>query len=92
MPAGLRNPFAFLFARSRREQYLEQYLLREHSRGRRLEEVLSDHYIVNRTTSEQRVRLLDRPDIVAAVGKQTVEGLKRTAAGAAAEPARRSRT
>jgi len=41
---------------------------------------MNDHYIVNRTSREQRVRLLDRPEIVAAVGKQTVEDLRHTAA------------
>jgi hypothetical protein len=77
MPGRSRNPFAFLFTRSRREQYLEQYVLREHARGRRLDEVLNDHYIRNRTSSRERVRLLDRPEIVAAVGRQTIEELKR---------------
>jgi hypothetical protein len=80
MRTVLRNLLSSLFSRSRREQHLEQYLLREHARGRRLEEVMNDHYIVNRTSREQRVRLLDRPEIVAAVGKQTVEDLRHTAA------------
>jgi hypothetical protein len=76
----LRNLLAALFGRSRREQYLEQYVLREHARGRRLAEVLNDRYVQNRTTTEERSRLLDRPEIVAAVGRQAVEELKRVTA------------
>ena len=71
----LRNPFAFLFGKSRREQYLEQYVLREHARGRQLDEILNDSYIRNRTTEAERARLLDQPEIVAAVGR-TVDELK----------------
>ena len=80
MPRRFRNPFTGLFSRSRREQYLEQYVLREYARGRRLDEILSDHYVRNRTTREQRARLLDRPEIVAAIGRQTVEELKLSSA------------
>jgi hypothetical protein len=65
-----RNPFAGFFVRSRREQYLERYVLREHARGGRLDEILEDPYIRNRTTDTQRARLLDRPEIVAALGRQ----------------------
>ena len=70
----MRNPLAMLFGRSRREQYLEQYVVREHARGRRLEEILDDPFVRNRTTEAERARLLDQPEIVAAVGRQpTVE-------------------
>jgi hypothetical protein len=81
MPIRFRDPFAFAFGRSRREQYLEQYVLREHARGRPLDEILSDRYIRNRTTDAQRARLLDRPEIVAAVGRRLVEEVKLAAAG-----------
>jgi hypothetical protein len=68
--ARLRNPFAAFFGRSRREEYLARYVLREHARGRRLDEILEDRYIRNRTTTAERARLLDRPEIVAALGRQ----------------------
>jgi hypothetical protein len=42
-----RNPFAFLFVSSRREQYLTQYVLREYARGRSLRDVLEDPYVRN---------------------------------------------
>ena len=69
MPRRFPNPFAQLFGRSKREQVLEQYVLREHARGRRLDEILEDNYIRNRTTATERARLLDRPEIVAALGR-----------------------
>jgi hypothetical protein len=72
------NPFTFLLAPSRREQYLAQYVLRENGRGRALEEILADPYIRNRATSNERARLLERPDVVAAVGEQTIAEMKRS--------------
>ena len=48
---------------------MAQYVIREHDRGRALREILEDKYVVNRLRSpEQRARLLDRPEIVHAVG------------------------
>jgi hypothetical protein len=70
------NPFASLFVRSRREQYLADYVIRECSRGRSLDEVLDDPYIRNRTSAEQRSSLLDRPEVVAAVGENALEELR----------------
>ena len=77
------NPFSALFAPSRRDQYLAEYVIREHGRGRPLEDVLADPYVRNRSTLEQRARLLDRTDVVEAIGGHTVEALKRSLAGAA---------
>ncbi len=76
MSGRFRNRCTGHFPRSRREEHLEQYVLREHARGRRLEEILSDHYLRNRSSGEQRARLLDRPEIVAAIGRQMIEELK----------------
>jgi hypothetical protein len=71
-----RNPLAFLFARSRREEYLAQYVLREHSRGRSFAEVLDDAYVRNRYTREEQARLLERPELVAAIGQETLTELR----------------
>jgi hypothetical protein len=68
--------FSFLFARSRREQYLTQYVLREHARGRALQEVLDDPYVRNRSTPEERARLLEQPDVIAAIGDQAAADLQ----------------
>jgi hypothetical protein len=77
----LRNPFASLFARSRREQHLAQYVIRECSRGRSFDDVLSDPYVRNRTSKEERARLLERPEVIAGIGQHALEELR--SAGAA---------
>lgn len=71
-----KNPFAFLFVSSRREEYLVQYVLREYGRGRILSDVLMDPYVRNRSTPEERARLLERPDVVAAIGERALADLR----------------
>lgn len=71
-----RNPFSALFARSTREQYLVRYVLREHSRGRDLADVLADPYVRNRSTPAERARLLERPEVIEAIGEHTVAAMK----------------
>jgi hypothetical protein len=75
---GKRSPFAFLFVGSRGEQYLARYVLREYARGRSVREILDDPYVRNRTTPAERARLLERPEIVAAIGEQTLADLRHT--------------
>jgi hypothetical protein len=70
------NPFGFLFVSPRREQYLTQYVLREHARGRPLRDLLEDPYVRNRSTPEERARLLERPEVVAAIGERALADLK----------------
>jgi hypothetical protein len=72
-----RNPFSFLGSRSSQEDRLAAYVVREHARGgRSLEEILEDPYVVNRTTPSQRARLLDRPEVVHAIGQAAVDSAK----------------
>ena len=78
-PKG-RNPFAFLFVSTQREQYLAEYVLREYARGRPLEAILDDPYVRNRSTPDERARLLERPEIVSAIGAQVVADLRRSVA------------
>jgi hypothetical protein len=66
-----RNPFSFLFARSSSEERVAEYLIREHKRGRPVAEILEDRYVLNRCTPEQRARLLDRPEVIHALGADT---------------------
>ena len=73
-----RNPFSFLFERSSQEDRLAAYVIREHDRGRPLEEILNDRYILNRTTPSQLQRLLDNPDLIRALGKDTLESVRAT--------------
>jgi hypothetical protein len=65
-----------LFAPSRREQYLERYVLREYERGRPLAEILEDAYVRNRSTPQERARLLERPEIVAAMGDHALAEMR----------------
>jgi hypothetical protein len=68
----------FLFGSSRRENFLAQYVLREHARGRPFAEILEDPYVRNRSTPEERARLLDSPEVVAALGEHALADLRRT--------------
>ncbi|MGE5691529.1 MAG: hypothetical protein ACM33B_13310 [Pseudomonadota bacterium] len=77
-----RNPFSFLFQRSSQEERLAAYVIREHERGRSLDEILNDRYLVNRTTPAQRARLLDRPEVIRAIGDETIESARSTLASA----------
>jgi hypothetical protein len=69
----LRNPFSFLFTRSSAEDRVAAYVLREHARGRPLAEILEDRYVQNRLTPQQQSRLLDRPEMIHALGDDTIE-------------------
>lgn len=84
-----RNPFKLLFATTRREQYVERYVLREHARGRSFAEILEDSYVRAWSTPEERMRLVERPSVVAAVGEHTIADLtaatRRLAAGEASK-------
>ena len=73
----LRSPFSFLFARSSTEERVAAYVIREHGRGRGLTEILEDRYVQNRLTPQQRVRLLDRPEVIQALGDEAVETSRR---------------
>jgi hypothetical protein len=73
-----RNPLSFLFERSSQEDRLAAYVIREHDRGRTLEDILSDRYILNRTTASQLQRLLENPEVVRALGQDTIESVRMT--------------
>ena len=66
------NPFSFLFQRSSADERVAAYVIREHDRGRDLAEILEDRYVGNRLNPDQRARLLDRPEVVKAIGKDTI--------------------
>lgn len=78
--AGLfRNPLSFLLTRSTQEERVAAYVIREHERGsdRSLTDILNDPYVRNRLTPQQRARLLDRPDVIRAIGDDIVEDARR---------------
>lgn len=75
---SIKGAFSFLSSRSQNEERMAQYVIREHHRGRPLAEILDDHYVTNRCTPEQIKRLLDRPDVVHALGDNLVSEAKAT--------------
>lgn len=74
----LRGLFSFLGARSAQEERVAAYLIREHDRGRTLDDILDDPYVLNRLSSLEIARLLDRPDVIKAIGDDMAEAAKQT--------------
>ena len=68
LAALFRNPFSFLFTQSSQQDRVAAYLIREHERGRSLNEILEDPYVKNRCTPAEVARLLDRPELIRALG------------------------
>jgi hypothetical protein len=66
------NPFSFLFTRSSQEDRLAAYVIREHERGRDLDDILDDPYVRNRAHPQEIARVLDRPEVIRAVGEAPV--------------------
>ena len=74
---AIKDLFSFLFQGSAGEERVAQYVIREHDRGRPLAEIMEDRYVLNRLESpEKRARLLDRPEVVQAVGSDMAESAK----------------
>jgi len=69
---ALGGVFSFLQSRSQVEERLAQYVIREHKRGRPLDEILEDSYVKNRCSPEQVKRLLDRPELIHSLGNDVV--------------------
>jgi hypothetical protein len=75
---AIKGTFSFLWSRTQTEERIAQYVIREHHRGRPLHDVLEDHYVTNRLSAEQIKRLLDRPDVLHALGENLVTETKST--------------
>ena len=63
IPRGLR----FLFSRPQREELAAEHVVREHHRGRVLDDILHDPYLTDPYTRRLMERVLERPDVVRAV-------------------------
>jgi hypothetical protein len=70
---ALGSAFSFLRSGSQAEERVAQYVIREHHRGRPLAEILEDHYVTNRLSHDQIGRLLERGDVIHAVGDATID-------------------
>ncbi|MEJ7569464.1 MAG: hypothetical protein WKF41_14510 [Gaiellaceae bacterium] len=75
---AFRDLFTFLFQRSSAEERVAAYVIREHDRGRDLAQILEDRYVQNRLTPDQRSRLLDRPEVIRALGDDTVASARQS--------------
>jgi hypothetical protein len=76
---ALSGALSFLRTGSQGEERIAQYVIREHHRGRPLAEILEDHYVTNRLTPDQIRRLLERHDVIHAVGADTIASARPTA-------------
>jgi hypothetical protein len=65
-----RSVFSFLGAKSSHEERVAAYVIREHDRGRAVHDILDDPYVKNRCSSDEVARILERPDVVKAIGDQ----------------------
>ena len=68
----LRTPFSFLFVRSRKEDMVAEYVIREHHQGRALAEILKDAYVTNRLSSARSSACSTATDVLHAVGSDMV--------------------
>jgi hypothetical protein len=82
--SAFKNLFSFLFQRTPAEEHVARYVIREHDRGRALEEILQDRYVQNRLSPEQQKRLLDRPEIVGTISRDALEAAKDSVASPSA--------
>src|SRR5262249_4040143 len=74
--AVFKNLFSFLFQKSSAEDQVARYVVREHDRGRSLNEILEDRYVQNRLTAEHQRRIPDRPEITEATSGETIAAAK----------------
>lgn len=82
--SAFKNLFSFLFQRSSAEEHVARYVIREHDRGRSLDEILADKYVVNRLSPEQQRRLLDRPEVIEAISGDMLESARESLGSAQA--------
>jgi hypothetical protein len=71
-----RGLFSFLGARSTQEDRVAAYVIREHDRGRALADIIDDPYVRNRCSDRGVARVLERPDVLKAIGDDIAEAAK----------------
>jgi hypothetical protein len=73
LTALLRSPFSFLFATKSAEERVAVYVVREHERGRDVADILDDPFVKNRLTEQEAARVLERPEVIRAIGQDLAE-------------------
>ena len=73
---NILSPFGILFAKSSREDRVAAYIIREHDRGKAIDDILDDPYIRNRMSVQDVARVVERPDVLRAIGDDMVEAAR----------------
>ena len=55
---------------------MAEYVIREHHRGRALNEILEDAHVRNNVSEDQVRRILERPEVVHALGSDVIADLR----------------
>jgi hypothetical protein len=76
-----RGVFSFTGSRSSQEERVAAYLIREHDRGRSIQEILDDPYVRNRASPQEIERVLERPDVIRSIGDDTAQAARNALAG-----------
>jgi hypothetical protein len=63
---------AFSFGKNRKLELGAAHLITEHRKGRALDEIMKDSYIVNLLSPNQIPKLLERPDVLKTFGDDLV--------------------
>ena len=62
-----------MFATTSAEERVAVYITREHDRGRDLADILDDPFVRNRCSEQDVARVLERPEVVRAIGDDIAE-------------------
>jgi len=68
----LKSPLGFLFPGSHKEDLVAEHIIREHHRGRSLNDILDDAYVKNTIGDDKINRVLSREDVIHAIGEDTI--------------------
>ena len=74
---GIADEIAHLVgSESAKHKRLVEYVVGQAKGGRNLAEVLDDPYVTNRATATDRMRLMERREVIDAVGEDVLESLR----------------
>ena len=72
----LKSPLGFLFPGSHTEDLVAEHVIREHHRGRSLNDILDDPYVKNTIGADKINRVLSREDVIHAIGEDTIAAFR----------------
>ena len=68
----VRSFFGSLLPKSRQQDLVAEHIIREHHRGRDLDDILKDAYVTNRVDADKVDRCLERPEVIKAIGEDLI--------------------